>query len=55
MIITGEASGDVHASRLVKAMRKRAPDLFFCGIGGRFLRAAGVRILVEASALSVVG
>ena len=55
MIITGEASGDLHGSRLVRAMRKRSPALFFCGIGGKFLREAGVRILVEASALSVVG
>jgi len=55
MIIAGEASGDLHGSRLVRAMRKRSPALFFCGIGGKFLREAGVRILVEASALSVVG
>ena len=55
MIIAGEASGDLHGSRLVRAMRKRSPDLFFCGIGGKFLREAGVRILMEASVLSVVG
>ena len=55
MIISGEASGDLHASRLVRAMRKRVPALFFCGVGGKFLRDAGVRILVEASSLSVVG
>jgi len=55
MIIAGEASGDLHASRLVMAMRKRSPALFFFGIGGKFLREAGVRILVEASTLSVVG
>lgn len=55
MIITGEASGDLHGSRLVKAMRKRSPDIFFCGVGGKLLREAGVRILVEASTLSVVG
>jgi len=55
MIIAGEASGDLHGSRLIMAMRKRSPALFFCGIGGKFLREAGVRILVEASTLSVVG
>jgi lipid-A-disaccharide synthase len=55
MIIAGEASGDLHGARLVRAMRKRSAALFFCGIGGKFLREAGVRILVEASTLSVVG
>lgn len=55
MIIAGEASGDLHASRLVRAMRNRSQDLFFFGIGGKFLREASVRILVEASTLSVVG
>jgi lipid-A-disaccharide synthase len=55
MIFAGEASGDLHGSRLVRALRKRSPALFFCGVGGKFLREAGVRILVEASTLSVVG
>jgi len=55
MIIAGEASGDLHGANLVRAMLKNNPDLFFCGIGGRDLRAAGVRILVDASTLAVVG
>jgi len=36
-------------------MRQKKRNLFFCGIGGPSLQAAGVRILVEASSLSVVG
>ncbi|MFH1581535.1 MAG: lipid-A-disaccharide synthase [Pseudomonadota bacterium] len=55
MIIAGEASGDIHGSRLVTAMHKRNSGLFFYGIGGRALRAAGVKILVNAEELSVVG
>lgn len=55
MIIAGEASGDLHGSRLVAAMRERNSDLFFCGIGGQALRDAGVKIIVDASQLSVVG
>ena len=55
MIIAGEASGDLHGSKLVTAMRERNKALFFCGIGGQALKAAGVRILVDASELSVVG
>ena len=55
VIIAGEASGDQHGARLITAMRKKNPALFCCGIGGSELRQAGVRILVDASELTVVG
>ena len=55
MIIAGEASGDLHGSKLVLAMREKNSDLFFCGIGSQALRDAGVKIIVDASQLSVVG
>ena len=55
MIIAGEASGDLHGAKLVEAMLSQDPTLFFCGVGGQALQAAGVRILVEASKLAVVG
>ncbi len=54
-IIAGEASGDQHGAKLVKALLKRQPDLFFCGIGGPALRQAGVRIVLDAAELTVVG
>jgi lipid-A-disaccharide synthase len=54
-IIAGEASGDQHGAKLVKAMQKKNPALFFCGIGGPALKQAGVRILLNASELAVVG
>jgi lipid-A-disaccharide synthase len=55
MIVAGEASGDLHGAKLVRAMLARDPSLFFVGIGGSELRSAGVRILVDASELAVVG
>ena len=54
-IIAGEASGDQHGAKLVRAMQKKQPELFFCGIGGPALRQAGVRIVVDAAELTVVG
>ena len=54
-IIAGEASGDQHGAKLVRAMRHKQPDLFFCGIGGPALKQAGVRIIVDAAELTVVG
>ena len=54
-IIAGEASGDQHGAKLINAMQKKNPGLFYCGIGGPALKQAGVRILVDASELTVVG
>jgi len=55
MIIAGEASGDQHGAKLVRAMRSRNEGLFFCGIGGQAMSDAGVRVEVDASTLAVVG
>ncbi|MCW5212343.1 lipid-A-disaccharide synthase [Desulfobulbus sp. TB] len=55
MIVTGEASGDMHGARLVEAMQALQPHLSFSGIGGQELAAAGVQMLFDASKLAVVG
>ncbi len=55
MIVAGEASGDLHGSRLVRAMREQEPDLTFAGMGGEELAAAGVEILFDAEKIAVVG
>ena len=57
MIIAGEASGDLHAANLVRAMRSQSSgsELLFCGIGGPAMEAAGVELLADAGRLSVVG
>jgi len=55
MIVAGDTSGDIHGSKLVRAMRDKRENLFFCGIGGHALRDAGVRLFLDTSALSVVG
>lgn len=54
-IIAGETSGDLHGAKLVEAMQKRKPELFFCGMGGPALANSGVRIVLDASELAVVG
>jgi lipid-A-disaccharide synthase len=55
MIIAGEASGDMHGARLVRAMQALSPGLEFFGVGGSVLRQAGVRIRVDNSQIAVVG
>lgn len=55
MIIAGEASGDLHAAKLVKAVHAQQADIRFYGIGGRSMREAGVDVLVDSKELAVVG
>jgi len=55
MIVAGETSGDIHGAKLVSALRKRNNKLFFCGIGGGALGEVGVKLLMDASEIAVVG
>ncbi len=55
MIIAGEASGDAHGAKLVRAIARKDPRIGFAGIGGERMAAAGVELVFDASDLSVVG
>ena len=55
LMVAGEASADLHGSNLVKAMKRLDPDIVFWGIGGEKMDRAGVRILISASHMAVVG
>jgi lipid-A-disaccharide synthase len=55
MIVTGEASGDMHGANLIKAMRVIQPGLSVCGMGGEALIAQGMEPLYDAAKLSVIG
>lgn len=54
-ISAGETSGDVHGQLLVQALRQQCPDAEFAGMAGPAMRAAGVRPVVRAEDLSVMG
>lgn len=55
MIVTGEASGDLHGANLLRALRARIPGLQACGMGGDELASAGMEILFDAAKVAVVG
>ncbi len=55
LIVAGEASADVHGSNLVRAMKRIDPAVSFLGIGGKHMEEAGVKILISASDMAVVG
>lgn len=54
-IVAGEASGDLHASRLMQALRHALPSVEFFGIGGERMIAEGLHSLVSLEQMNVVG
>lgn len=55
LIVTGEASGDLHGANLIRASRAIDPSLTFFGIGGSRMAAAGCEILIPGEELAVMG
>lgn len=55
LISAGEASGDLHGSRLLAALRRERPLVEAFGMGGARLEAAGLRKIVSSEALAVFG
>lgn len=55
LIVSGEPSGDLHASNLVKDLNALDPGLRFFGIGGDLSKRAGVDIVFDITKLALVG
>ncbi len=55
LIVSGEPSGDLHASNLVKDLKSLDPALQFYGIGGELSRKAGVDIVFDITKLALIG
>lgn len=54
-MVAGEASGDLLASHLIRALRQRVPDAEFYGIGGPNMAVEGFRALWSCERLAVHG
>lgn len=55
MILAGEASGDLHGGKLVRALRKVDPGLEIIGVGGDKMAAEGMKLFYHINQLSYVG
>jgi lipid-A-disaccharide synthase len=55
LIIAGEASGDLHGSKLVSALKVNFPHARFTGMGGARMRDAGVETLFGIERMGAVG
>ena len=53
--ISGEASGDLHASHLITALRAEDPEAEFRGFGGDLMQAAGMTLVRHYRDLAFMG
>ena len=54
-VITGDYSGDIHASKVAQSLKKNYPDILIEGVGGENLRSTGVKLLFDQSKMGAVG
>jgi lipid-A-disaccharide synthase len=54
-IVAGEASGDLHASNLIKAIRETDTTAEFRGCGGDLMRDAGAELLLHYKEMAFMG
>ena len=54
-IIAGEASGDLHASHLMRGLKKKDPEASFCFFGGELMLEQGGTLLKHYSEMAFMG
>jgi len=55
LIVTGEASGDIHGAHFIEELQALDPAVRFYGVGGQRMEKAGCDILIPSCELAVVG
>ena len=55
LLSAGDASGDLHAASLVRALRQRLPGARFLGLGGVEMEKEGVELVVHQREVAVAG
>lgn len=55
LIVSGEPSGDLHASNLVKDLKTLDKNIEFFGMAGSLSKKAGVEIVFDITDLALIG
>jgi len=55
MVVAGEASGDLHGSRLLHELRSLHPEFTSFGMGGDLMIAEGLEALADSREIAVIG
>jgi lipid-A-disaccharide synthase len=54
-LLAGDYSGDMHAAKVVKALRETQPEIVLAAVGGAHLKAMGVEMLSDQSQMGRIG
>lgn len=54
-LVVGEASGDLHASNLMRALRQKDPESLFAFMGGPLMREEGGECIVRSEDMAFMG
>ncbi|MFH1799585.1 MAG: lipid-A-disaccharide synthase [Candidatus Omnitrophota bacterium] len=54
-LVACEASGDLHGAHLISEIRKLAPGMEFCGVGGAHMQKTGMQIFHDMTKISALG
>jgi len=55
LLVTGEASGDLHGAKLALALQELDPSIDLVGVGGARMAQAGVRLLPDIARVDAMG
>lgn len=55
LLVTGEASGDLHGANLAKAINQQCPDAQVWGVGGQHMVEAGVTLVPGIERVDAIG
>lgn len=55
MVVAGEASGDMHAAKVIDEVKKLNSEVEFFGFGGQRMCQAGVDVIYDPTELSTIG
>lgn len=55
VLIAGEESGDIHATKLIQQLKKSHSDIKFSGIGGKHMSEEGVELIADLARYGVTG
>src|SRR5712691_8925677 len=55
LLVVGEASGDLHGSRLVRSLREKDPTLEIAAVAGEELKREGVTVIFDVARIAGMG